>query len=100
MSCVLADRVFRLDFGLTQDAEGDRRIKHYYLQESVGIATAFLLAALHMSGLATLRTRRVPWVSSAHNELRFVLITVGCPSADGTVPAISKKALGEVMEVR
>src|SRR5260370_16438199 len=46
--------VFRLDFGLPQDAEGDRRIKHYYVQESVGIATGFLLAAPHMSGLATL----------------------------------------------
>jgi iodotyrosine deiodinase len=41
LSCILADRIFRLDFGLTQDAEGDRRIKHYYVQESVGIATGF-----------------------------------------------------------
>ena len=98
--------VFRLDFGLPQDAEGDRRIKHYYVQESVGIATGFLLAALHMSGLATLTHTPSPMgfltniLARAQNERPFVLIPVGFPSADATVPAIPKKALGEVMEVR
>jgi len=42
--------VFRIDFGL----RGEEKIKHYYVQESVGIAAGFLLAALHISGLATL----------------------------------------------
>jgi iodotyrosine deiodinase len=98
--------VFRLDFGPPQDAEGDRRIKHYYVQESVGIATGFLLAALHMSGLATLTHTPSPMgfltniLARAQNERPFVLIPVGFPSADATVPAIPKKALGEVMEVR
>ncbi len=46
--------VFRIDFGVTQTSDGEKRFKHYYVQESVGIATGFLLAALHMSGLATL----------------------------------------------
>src|SRR5271169_4410101 len=98
--------VFRLDFGLPQDAEGERRIKHYYVQESVGIATGFLLAALHMSGLATLTHTPSPMgfltniLARAQNERPFVLIPVGFPSADATVPAIPKKALGEVMEVR
>jgi iodotyrosine deiodinase len=44
--------VFRIDFGLAQGPEGESKVKHYYVQESVGIATGFLLAALHMSGLA------------------------------------------------
>src|SRR6267154_2862455 len=37
--------VFRIDFGLTQTEHGELRIKHYYVQESVGISTGFLLAA-------------------------------------------------------
>ena len=41
--------VFRLDYGLAEDCG---KIKHYYVQESVGIACGFLLAALHMAGLA------------------------------------------------
>jgi hypothetical protein len=39
-------------------------------------------------------------LARAQNERPFVLIPVGFPSADATVPAIPKKALGEVMEVR
>jgi hypothetical protein len=39
-------------------------------------------------------------LARAHNERPLVLIPVGFPSADRTVPTISKKALGEVMEVR
>jgi nitroreductase len=98
--------VFRLDYGLPQDAEGERKIKHYYVQESVGIATGFLLAALHMSGLATLTHTPSPMgfltniLARAQNERPFVLIPVGFPSPDATVPAISKKTLDEVMEVR
>ena len=42
--------VFRIDYGL----EGERKIKHYYVTESVGIATGILLTALHWAGLATL----------------------------------------------
>jgi iodotyrosine deiodinase len=98
--------VFRIDFGRAQGPEGAKKIKHYYVQESVGIATGFLLAALHMSGLATLTHTPSPmgFLSSilgrAGNERPFVLIPVGYPSPDATVPAISKKRLDEVMEVR
>ncbi len=97
--------VFRLDYGLPQDGAGDK-IKHYYVQESAGIAVGFLLAALHMSGLATLTHTPSPMgfltkiLARAQNERPFVLIPVGFPSPDATVPAISKKALDEVMEVR
>jgi iodotyrosine deiodinase len=98
--------VFRIDFGLTQTAQGEMRTKHYYVQESVGIATGFLLAALHMSGLATLTHTPSPmgFLSSIldrpKNERPFVLIPVGLPAPDATVPAITKKSIGEVMEVR
>jgi nitroreductase len=98
--------VFRIDFGLTQTEEGESRIKHYYVQESLGIATGFLLAALHMSGLATLTHTPSPMgflssiLNRPKNERPFVLIPVGFPSADATVPAITKKSIAEVMEVK
>ena len=98
--------VFRIDFGLTQTAEGEIKTKHYYVQESVGIATGFLLAALHMSGLATLTHTPSPMgflsniLNRPKNERPFVLIPVGLPAPDATVPAIAKKSIGEVMEVR
>ncbi|HEY3739897.1 MAG TPA: hypothetical protein VGL53_08630 [Bryobacteraceae bacterium] len=95
--------VFRIDYGLAPD--GETKIKHYYVQESVGIAAGFLLAALHMSGLATLTHTPSPMGFLASiperpkNERSYLLIPVGFPASDATVPAISKKNLGEVMEV-
>ncbi len=98
--------VFRIDFGLTQTEEGGSRIKHYYVQESVGIATGFLLAALHMSGLATLTHTPSPMgfltsiLGRPKNERPFVLIPVGLPSPDATVPELTKKSIAEVMEIK
>ena len=98
--------VFRIDYGLRQTAEGESKTRHYYVQESVGIATGFLLAALHMSGLATLTHTPSPMgflasiLDRPKNERPFVLIPVGLPSPEATVPAIGKKHLTEVMEVR
>ena len=98
--------VFRIDFGLVQTEEGGSRIKHYYVQESVGIATGFLLAALHMSGLATLTHTPSPMgfltsiLGRPKNERPFVLIPVGLPSPDATVPELTKKSIAEVMEIK
>jgi nitroreductase len=98
--------VFRIDFGLTQTEEGGSRIKHYYVQESVGIATGFLLAALHMSGLTTLTHTPSPMgvlssiLGRPKNKRSFVLIPVGFPSAGATVPAITKKSIAEVVEIK
>jgi len=98
--------VFRIDFGLTQTAEDEFRTKHYYVQESVGIATGFLLAALHMSGLATLTHTPSPMGFLANildrpkNERPFLLLPVGFPAPDATVPDIAKKSITEVMEIR
>jgi iodotyrosine deiodinase len=94
--------VFRIDFGLC----GENKIKHYYVQESVGIAAGFLLAALHISGLATLTHTPSPMgflsgiLDRPKNERPFLLIPVGFPSPDATVPALEKKALNEVMEIK
>jgi len=98
--------VFRIDFGISETAEGEMKIKHYYVQESVGIATGFLLAALHMSGLATLTHTPNPmgFLSSIlerpKNERPFVLIPVGLPAPDATVPAIGKRSIADVMEIK
>ncbi len=94
--------VFRIDYGLS----GEQKTKHYYVQESVGIATGFLLAALHWSGLVTLTHTPSPMGFLANilerpkNERPFVLIPVGFPAPGATVPAIAKKNLAEVMEIR
>lgn len=94
--------VFRVDYGLDA-SDPDHRIKHYYVQESVGIACGFLLAALHLSGLATLTHTPSPMGFLARilerpaNERPFLLIPVGYPAADAQVPAISRKALDEVL---
>lgn len=91
--------VFRHDYGL----EGDRKIKHYYVQESVGIASGFLLAALHLAGLATLTHTPSPMgflgeiLGRPKNERACLLIPVGYPAEAAEVPAIGKKDLAEVL---
>ncbi len=86
-----------------QDEEGNRR-KHYYMTESVGIATGFLLNALHSAGLATLTHTPNPMkflsriLGRPDNERPYMLLVVGHPGADATVPAaaLEKKPLEEI----
>ena len=91
--------VFRIDYGL----DGERKIKHYYVTESVGIATGFLLAALHWAGLATLTHTPSPMgflntiLNRPANERPFLLIPVGYPAEGATVPDIRKKQRDEVL---
>lgn len=91
--------VFRLDYGLD---DAGQKVKHYYVSESVGIATGFLLAALHMAGLATLTHTPNPMAFLSRicgrpaNERPFLLIPVGYPAAGAEVPAITRKPLDEI----
>jgi nitroreductase len=95
--------VFEQVYGLNPD--GSRR-KHYYVRESVGIATGFLLASLHAAGLATLTHSPAPMgflkeiLDRPENERPFVLIPVGYPAPDAEVPAIAleKKPFEDVTE--
>ena len=99
--------VFRQAYGIGLDEAGDeKRVMHYYSDESVGIAVGFLLVALHISGLATLTHTPSPMKFLAQilerpsNERPYVLIPVGYPAAGARVPAISKKSLAEIMLLR
>jgi iodotyrosine deiodinase len=73
--------------------------KHYYVKESVGLATGFLLAALHHAGLATLTHTPSPMgflrevLGRPANEQAFVLVVTGLPADDATLPVITKKPL-------
>jgi iodotyrosine deiodinase len=98
--------VFRLDYALEAGEGGaELKRKHYYVMESVGLACGFLLAALHLAGLATLTHTPSPMgflsriLNRPRNEKPFLLIPVGYPAADAQVPDIQKKPLEEVMEV-
>ena len=70
---------------------GQKR-KHYYVPESVGIATGFLISALHNVGLATLTHTPNPMkflneiLERPSRERPYVLLVVGHPSSSATVP--------------
>lgn len=90
-------------FGFKHSLMSDgRRVKNYYVPESVGIATGLLIAALHQAGLATLT--HTPSPMGFLNELLgvprdgkpMILLVVGHPAADCQVPRISRKPLDQI----
>jgi nitroreductase len=91
--------IFGQSYGL---ASKGAKIKHYYVAESVGIATGFLIAALHHAGLATLTHTPSPMgflnqiLDRPENERPFLLLVTGYPAQDARAPAITKKALEEI----
>ena len=105
MKQVLQPAIFGQRHGV--DATGGK-IKHYYVPESVGIATGFLIAALNEAGLATLTHTPSPMgflntaLGRPDHEKPYILLVVGHPALDATVPAHAKQklALDEVMSLR
>ncbi|MFN8498335.1 MAG: nitroreductase family protein [Anaerolineae bacterium] len=93
--------VFRVDF--ERRADGSVR-KHYYVNESVGIAVGLFLAAAHTAGLATLTHTPSPMgflnelLHRPTNERAFVVIPVGYPAPDAQVPDLARKPLAEIVQ--
>ena len=81
-----------------------RRVKNYYVQESVGLATGTLITALHEAGLASLTHTPSPMgflnevLDRPKNERPMMLLVVGYPADDCEVPthAMRKKPLSEI----
>lgn len=96
---VFAQRFGQFDDGTT--------FKNYYVTESVGIATGFLLAALHHAGLAALTHTPNPMrflngmLDRRASEKPVMIVAVGHPAEDATVPAAAKrkKTLEEILTV-
>ena len=82
--------------------EQGKRVKHYYVNESVGIATGLLISAIHHSGLASLTHTPSPMrflnkiLQRPEQERPFLLLVVGYPEKDAKVPDIQRKSLPEI----
>ena len=91
--------IFSQSFGTEEAGE---KVKHYYVSESVGIATGFLIAALHDAGCATLTHTPSPMrflnriLGRPSNERPFLVLVVGKPAEGVLVPDITKKPLDEI----
>jgi len=92
-------------FKISYDLETNPPSKHYYVNESVGIACGMLITAIHKAGLVTLTHTPSPMgflqeiLSRPKNEKPFLLLPVGYPAEDAEVPDISKKSFEEVTEI-
>jgi iodotyrosine deiodinase len=95
--------VFAQSYGVLEDGT---RVKHYYAQESVGIATGLLIAALHHAGLAMLTHTPSPMgflneiLDRPSNERPFVNLVVGYPADGVTVPDLTRKSLDAIATFR
>ena len=91
--------IFAQRYGLSSDGS---KVKHYYVQESVGIATGLLVAAVHNAGLVSLTytpanmsfLNRI--LERPENEKPFLILVTGYPAKDASLPDIKRKTLGEV----
>ena len=92
-------------FKITYSADTNPPSKHYYVNESVGIACGILIAAIHKAGLVTLTHTPSPMgflqeiLGRPKNEKPFLLLPVGYPAKDAEVPIITKKNFDEVAEI-
>jgi nitroreductase len=97
--CVIV--VFALSYGVLPDG---RKVKNYYVQESVGIAVGLLIAALHHAGLATLTHTPSPMaflneiLGRPANERPYLILITGYPAAGARVPVAGgrKKTFPEI----
>ncbi|MEM6343458.1 MAG: nitroreductase family protein [Bacteroidota bacterium] len=85
------------DFG----EEGEKQ-NNYYVNESVGLATGFLLSAIHQAGLVALTHTPSPMnfltklLERPSNERSFLLIPVGYPAENAQVPVLERKGIEDI----
>lgn len=86
------------------DFDSDGKTKNnYYVNESIGIATGFLISAIHQAGLCTLTHTPSPMdfltkiLRRPSNERPFLLLPVGFPADNALVPDISRKKMKEIL---
>lgn len=90
-------------FRNSYDIINGKKKKNYYVQESVGLACGFLLAAIHHVGLVALTHTPSPMnflqeiLNRPENEKPFLLIPIGYPAQNTTVPDISRKTIQEIL---
>ena len=95
--------VFKESHGLYPDG---RRVKNYYVDESVGIACGLFIAAVHHMGLCTLTHTPSPMsflselLGRPANEKPYLLMPVGYPAPGAEVPAIRRKPLDQILDWR
>jgi iodotyrosine deiodinase len=91
--------IFAQSYGLGEEGQ---KIRHYYVQESVGIATGMLITAVHNAGLVSLTHTPSPMnflndiLFRPKNERPFLILVIGYPAKGVTVPVIDKKKLEEI----
>lgn len=91
--------IFAQSYELTKDGG---KIKNYYASESVGIATGILITAVHNAGLVSLTHTPSPMaflnkiLKRPLNERPYLVLVVGYPEQNATVPDISKKDLKDI----
>jgi len=91
--------VFSQRYGID---EHGKKIRHFFVGESVGIATGVLITALHNAGLATLTHTPNPMAFLNHilcrptYERPFLILATGYPAEDAKVPKLKKKGLEAV----
>ncbi len=92
--------VFRQSYG----KEHGEKIQHYYVNESVGIASGFLIAAIHQAGLATVTHTPSPMnflgkiLNRPNHEKAFLLLPVGYAKEGTYVPDIHRKEIDQILE--
>lgn len=91
--------IFAQSYSLLPDG---RKVKHYYVQESVGIATGILIIAIHHAGLVSLTHTPSPMgflnklLGRPVQERPFLILVVGYPAGSATVPILTKRPLEEI----
>lgn len=91
--------VFKESYGLDEES---KKSTNYYVSESTGIATGFLIAAIHAAGLCTLTHTPSPMnflsklLNRPANEKPFLLLPLGYAADDCLVPVLKKKTVKDV----